>query len=83
MRKPKLDEWPLGTLFCGGLLVLACAFFGWWSAAQAAVHPAREIHRLANGPDSLDLKASPVLLEQREAASRRSASSLVNQKFAE
>lgn len=43
MRKPKLDEWPLGTLLCGGLLVLACAFFGWWSAAQAAAQPSREI----------------------------------------
>lgn len=83
MRKPKLDEWPLGTLFCGGLLVLACAFFGWWSAAQAAAHPAREIHRLANGPDSLDFNASRVALEQREAATRRSAASVVNQKFAE
>lgn len=70
MRKPKLDEWPLGTLLCGGLLVLACAFFGWWSAAQAAVHPAREIHRLANGPNGVNFPAREVALEQREPAAR-------------
>lgn len=73
MRKPKLDEWPLGTLFCGGLLVLACAFFGWWSAAQASTLPVREIHRLAGGPDSPEVKASQFAPGQRAPATQASA----------
>ena len=73
MRKLKLDEWPLGTLLCGGLLVLACAFFGWWSAAQGAVPTSRELPQVANQPLSRDSRspvATSVALEPSELATR-------------
>jgi len=73
MRKPKLDEWPLGTLLCGGLLVLACAFFGWWSAAQAAVPTRLERHQVAERPLSREGQspaATQVAMEPSELAPR-------------